>query len=105
MASLCLSCCLFCVSVHGFTLSLLLLGLCLCLSSNCIISALYSVIAWVKWCFHMQCGLIFPPSALNLVVAFFQPGRRHLLPVRPRHITVTNLRVKKMGVVSTSQVS
>ena len=69
-----------------------------------------------------QANLIFPPPALNLVVAFFQPGRRHLLPVRPGHVPVTNLpehhlvtsplqklwfnsRVKIMGVVSTPQVS
>ena len=69
-----------------------------------------------------QANLIFSPPALNLVVAFFQPGRRHLLPVRPGHVPVTNLpehhivtsplqklwfnsRVKIMGVVSTSQVS
>merc|ERR1719500_597104 len=53
----------------------------------------------------MQCCLVFSAPALNLVVAFFQPGRRHLLPIRSGHVPVTNLRVKIMGVVSTPQVS
>merc|ERR1711970_414254 len=53
----------------------------------------------------MQCCLVFSAPALNLVVALFQPGRRHLLAIGSGNVAVTNLRVKIMGVVSTTKVS
>merc|ERR1711970_919687 len=53
----------------------------------------------------MQCCLVFSAPALNLVVALFQPGRRHLLAIGSGNVTVTDLRVKIMGVVSTTKVS
>merc|ERR1719237_1293032 len=53
----------------------------------------------------MQCCLVFSTPALNLIVALFQPGRSHLLPIRSGNVAVTNLRVKIMGMVSTTKVS
>merc|ERR1719273_798521 len=53
----------------------------------------------------MQCCLIFSAPTLNLIVSLFQPGRSHLLPIRSGNVAVTNLRVKIMGVVSTTKVS
>merc|ERR1711970_1086596 len=53
----------------------------------------------------MQCCLVFSAPALNLIVALFQPGRSHLLPIRSGNVAVTDLRVKIMGVVSTTKVS
>merc|ERR1719239_1576510 len=53
----------------------------------------------------MQCCLVFSAPALNLVVALFQPGWSHLLTIRSGNVAVTNLRVKIMGVVSTTKVS
>merc|ERR1719192_3081612 len=53
----------------------------------------------------MQCCLVFSAPALNLIVALFQPGRSHLLPIRSGNVAVTNLRVKIMGMVSTTKVS
>merc|ERR1711990_873 len=53
----------------------------------------------------MQCCLVFSAPALNLIVSLFQPGRSHLLPIRSGNVAVTNLRVKIMGVVSTTKVS
>jgi len=91
--------------VHGFTLPLLLLILARNFSANSLVSALYSVIAWVKGCFHMQCCLVFSAPALNLVIALFQPGWGHLLTIRSGNVAVTNLRVKIMSVVSTTKVS
>merc|ERR1719193_2856350 len=93
-------------SIHdGFTLSLLLLILALHFPANSLISALYSVVAWVKWCFHMQCCLVFSAPALNLVVALFQPRWGHLLTIWSGNVAITNLRVKIMGVVSATKVS
>merc|ERR1719187_1214914 len=42
----------------------------------------------------MQCCLVFSAPALNLIVALFQPGRSHLLPIRSGDVAVTDLRVK-----------
>merc|ERR550519_2821857 len=53
----------------------------------------------------MQCCLVFSAPALNLIVALFQPRRSHLLPIRSGNVAVTDLRVKIMGVVSTTKVS
>merc|ERR1719365_176507 len=53
----------------------------------------------------MQCCLVFSAPALNLVVALFQPGWSHLLAIGSRNVAVTNLRVKIMGVVSTTKVA
>merc|ERR1719516_60493 len=53
----------------------------------------------------MQCCLVFSAPALNLIVALFQPGRSHLLPIWSGNVAVTDLRVKIMGVVSTTKVS
>merc|ERR1719237_1860518 len=53
----------------------------------------------------MQCCLVFSAPALNLIVALFQPGRSHLLPIRSGNVAITDLRVKIMGVVSTTKVS
>jgi len=92
-------------SVHGSTLPLLLLMVALRLSTNGIVSALYPVIAWIKGCFHMQSCLVFSASALDLIVALFEPGGSHLLPIGSGNVAVADLRVKIMGVVSSTKVS
>ena len=74
----------------------------------------------------IEAHLVFSAPALNLIVALFQPGRSHLLPIRSGNVAVTNLpeqqghlllflgrvpnirsnsRFKIMGVVSTTKVS
>merc|ERR1719184_369717 len=53
----------------------------------------------------MQCCLVFSAPALNLIVSLFQPGRSHLLTIRSGNVAITNLRVKIMGVVSTTKVT
>merc|ERR1719273_875189 len=53
----------------------------------------------------MQCCLVFSAPALNLIVSLFQPRWSHLLTIRSGNVAVTNLRVKIMGVVSTTKVS
>merc|ERR1719412_2934630 len=53
----------------------------------------------------MQCCLVFSAPTLNLIVSLFQPGRSHLLPIWSGNVAVTNLRVKIMGVVSSTKES
>ena len=39
----------------------------------------------------IEAHLVFSAPALNLIVALFQPGRSHLLPIRSGNVAVTDL--------------